>query len=172
MNDKQKAELTNQLDGFWAKLKKYVSSKDEPTTNKVVQDATGLEIEFINLSETEDPKLEEEARINDAKASGDYVMPSGEIFKFENGILIAIEEAKDETEELKNEITTLEGIVATLESDKLDLDTNFELLKTDFTLLKKTVTSEFNHDDKVEKPEDKSSKSEPTGIFKKGREEK
>ena len=172
-----KKELTSQLDTFWAKLKDFVNPKKETaSTNKIVQDATGLEIEFINLSEADEVTTEQEARIDNAKASGDYVMPSGEIYKFENGILTTIEESKDESEELKNEITTLEGIVATLESDKVELETqntnlesNFEILNNDFTALKKTVESNFNHDSKVDKPEE-SNKSESTSIFKEGRE--
>ena len=171
-----KKELTKELDSFWAKLKKIVNPKNN-ASNKIVQDANGVEIEFINLSETDTPKVDEEARIENAKASGDYVMPSGETYKFENGILTEIVEAEDEVEVLTAEVQTQKDLVKTLTTEKKDLDkklkekeTAFTSISDDFKKLKASVTSAFEHNGTIDLKEDGTPKERQ--LFKAGREEK
>lgn len=174
-----KKELTKELDSFWAKLKKIVNPKGN-ASNKIVQDANGIEIEFINLSETDIPKIGDEARIEGAKIKDDidYVMPSGETFKFENSKLSEVVEAKDEVEALKAELQTEKDLVATLTTDKKDLDkklkakeTAFTSISDDFKKLKSTVTSAFEHNGTIDLNEDGTPKKKRQ-LFKVGREEK
>ncbi len=165
-----KKDVTNIFTEFYNKhLKPLVKA-----SNKIVQDANGVEIEFINLSENDTPKKDDEATIANAKASGDYVMPSGETYKFENGKLTEIVEADD----LAAKLEASEGIVATLKTEKEDLEAQltkkegeFDAINEDFKTLKSTVTSQFDHDDKVIIPTGGAKHKERT-LWKKGREEK
>lgn len=165
-----KKDITKVFTDFYNKhLKPLVNA-----SNKVVQDANGVEIEFINLSENDTPKKDDEATIENAKASGDYVMPSGETYKFENGKLTEIVEADD----LAAKLEASEGLVATLKSEKEDLegqltkkDGDFDTIDAAFTKLKAEITSKFDHDGKVVIPEGGTKPTERT-LFKKGREEK
>ena len=181
--DKQKKDMSEQLtktqvekmfEKFGNKLKTFFNA-----SNKIVQDANGVEIEFINLSETDTPKIGDEARIEGAKIKDDidYVMPSGETFKFENSKLSKVVEAK-EVEALKAELQTEKDLVKTLTTEKEDLEkkitekeTAFTSISNDFKELKATVTSSFEHGKKVDKDGDGNEFKERR-LFKPGREEK
>ena len=174
-----KKEVEGMFDKFGDKLKAFFKSNGK-ASNKIVQDANGVEIEFINLSETDTPKIGDEARIEGAKIKDDkdYVMPSGETFKFENSKLSEVVEAKDEVEALKAELQTEKDLVKTLTTKKEDLEkkltekeTAFTSISDDFKELKATVTSSFEHGKKVDNTKDDNQPKERR-LFKVGREEK
>lgn len=173
-----KKEVEGMFDKFWKDLKALVKPSAN-ASNKIVQDANGVEIEFIDLSETDIPKIGDEARIEGAKIKDDkdYVMPSGETFKFENSKLSEVVEAKDEVEVLKAELQTEKDLVKTLTTDKEGLEKqltkkerDFDSISDDFKELKATVTSSFEHGKKVGKDDDDEPKERR--LFKVGREEK
>ena len=168
-----KKELDDKLDGFWAKFKDLFNSKEQAIDNKVVQDATGVEIDFVNLSKDDAIIEGSEAKIDGKKATGDYTLPNGDVYKFENGKLDSIVTAEVvEMENLKNDLQTNKDLVATLEAEKVELtneletkNTALESIKTEFTELKNTVTSNFDVDTKVEKP-NKEEGTESRKLFK------
>lgn len=73
--------------------------------NKTVQDATGVEIDFFKLEPTEEIQIGDEALIDNKKAVGEYTMPNGDTWIFEDGKLKKIT-VKDSSLEnnFKNEI--------------------------------------------------------------------
>lgn len=138
---------------------KFFKSEEKAPDNKIVQDATGVEIDFVNLS-TEDNIIEgQEAKVDGKKADGEYLMPNGDKYAFENGILKTIVEKEvSEIENLKAELQTQKDLVATLETDKETLTNELETekgklqaIETDFKELKNTVTSNFEIE-KEDKP--------------------
>ncbi len=174
-----KKEVEGMFDTFGDKLKAFFKSNGK-ASNKIVQDANGIEIEFINLSETDTPKIGDEARIEGAKIKDDkdYVMPSGETFKFENSKLSVVVEAKDEVEALKAELQTEKDLVATLTTEKEELEKDLQKkeksvksINDDYTKLKSEITSKFEHDGKVKNDND-GGKPKERRLFKEGREEK
>lgn len=72
----------------------------------VLQDATGADIDFYELSEGESPSEGDKARIDGSDADGSIVMPSGETFVFESGELKTIEPAEEEESETETETET------------------------------------------------------------------
>ena len=161
-NEVNSAEAKSLLD----ELKTFVASLVKPKfESKVVQDATGEEIDFQKVEASAEIALEDEATINGLKAEGDYVMPNGSTYKFENGLLVAIEEAKpeptNELEDLNKEITAknekieeLTNALAELEaSNKTELESvessyneNLSTLTAKIDELGKTIGSDFNYE--------------------------
>ncbi len=145
----------------------------EEITNKIVQDANGVEIDFTELEQDATPKVGDVATIDNAKASGDYVMPNGDTFKFEDGVLSEIEIKEEEAEEeMDAKITELEDKVTEV-TNKLN-EANLELeakakvieeMKKDFTTLKNNITSKFEYNEKDKKAE-KTEKSTTRKLFK------
>lgn len=56
----------------------------------VLQDATGVEVDFYELDAEDTPSVDDKARIDGVDAEGDVVFPSGETFKFTAGVLTEI----------------------------------------------------------------------------------
>lgn len=132
---------------FGEKLDSIVNSlsgkKDEPT-NKIVQDSTGAEIDFTAVAEDGTPQVGDAATINNEKAEGSYVMPSGETFVFVDGVLDSIVEveAEAENEELeaaKKKIEELEASLEATNSIVTEKETEIETMTNSFT----EVTNEF-----------------------------
>ncbi|MFL9845129.1 hypothetical protein [Flavobacterium rhizosphaerae] len=58
--------------------------------NKIVQDATGDEINFPDVNDSDAATIGDTALINDKPATGEYVMPDGRTFIFRDGKLSKI----------------------------------------------------------------------------------
>ena len=70
--------------------------KKEPVKNIVLQDADGVEIDFPDVMEGEEPEIGvSTATVDGAPAVGDYLMPDGRTFTFAEGVLTAIVEAEE-----------------------------------------------------------------------------
>lgn len=75
------------------RTKKMIGKK---IVNKILQDATGEEIEFPEIADNDNIEIGAAAEINKKPASGEFVMPDGRTFVFSNGILKKIVPSKDE----------------------------------------------------------------------------
>lgn len=175
LNNDMSEQLTKkEALGWFEKLENLLKSpKDKAPDNKIVQDANGVEIDFYNLEPSAEIGENAEAKIEGKKAEGEYTMPSGQIFKFENGILTTItkvaepnaelvalqsefddfkNEKETEITNLKNELETKDNLVAEIQNE--------------FKELKNTVTSNFEHENKTEAPKKEEAKTESRTSFK------
>ncbi|MGV3459911.1 MAG: head maturation protease, ClpP-related [Flavobacterium sp.] len=91
--------------------------------NKIVQDATGIEIDFTDLPDDAVPEIGAEATIDGEPAQGEYVMPEGQTYVFEAGVLSEIieEDAAEEVAMLRNENKTLKRQLNGIKSEVLAL---------------------------------------------------
>jgi ATP-dependent Clp protease, protease subunit len=169
-----KKEAENLFEKFGNKLKEIFNPENEALSNKIVQDATGTEIDFLDLKQ-EDAIIEGvKAKVEGKNADGDYLLPNGDKYTFENGVLKNIVEAEVlEVENLKNELTEVKNLVETKDAEILELtnklkekESDFEVIKNEFTELKNTVTSNFEHQDTVELPKKEEIKKESRTNFK------
>lgn len=140
------------FDKFEKTLKNFLGKKDEPT-NKIVQDSTGAEIDFTAVAEDGTPQVGDAATINNEKAEGSYVMPSGETFVFVDGVLDSIveveaeaeneelEAAKKKIEELEASLVATNSIVAEKEIEVEKMTNSFTEVTNEFTELKNQFSS-------------------------------
>jgi ATP-dependent Clp protease, protease subunit len=115
------------------------------------------------LEDSAIPKIGDVATIDGSQAVGEYVMPSGETYVFENGSLSEIKEATSdeandlsiENEELKAQNTDLQAQNKKLEKDLKSAIGEIKNFKSEFEELKKNVSSSFNYNPEIEgkKPE-------------------
>lgn len=162
-NEMNKEESKGFLERIDAMFAKYFP-KAEPT-NKIVQDATGAEIDFTELEEDATPANGDTAMVEGSKAEGDYLMPGGETFKFADGVLEIMpaeeveeeEAAPDANEALQAEINDLkeklaEATASITENETLVATKETELVnvKKNFADFKAEISSEFDYDGKKE----------------------
>jgi len=161
INNKNKNEMSDTLtkdeaEGLFAKFEKTLSNifgKKEEPTNKIVQDSTGAEINFPNVAEDANPQVGDSATVDNEKAEGSYIMPSGETFVFVDGVLDSIAEvaednSNEELEAAKKKVEELEAsldISNTLNTEKdteiSEIKASFETVTNEFKELKNTFTS-------------------------------
>lgn len=133
--------------------------------NIVLQDATGVELEFPDVEEGESPALETKVLVDGAPADGSYLMPDGYTYVCIAGILTEIlEPTGDEGEEmaaLKAENESLKEQLASANASVLNQTEIVSKLKEEFTALKSKVTSNFKAEAKkdAKKDEDAEEKS-------------
>lgn len=110
--------------------------KNQHMFNKVVQDATGTEIDFTDLADDAVIEVGAMATIDGKPAEGEYVLPDGFTYVFSAGELTEIIEAEEdaETEELKKENKNLKRQLNSIRNEVL--------------ALKRQVTSNFSVDGK------------------------
>lgn len=170
-----KDEAQSMLDGFLTKIKNALKGKTKPV-NKIVQDATGQEIDFYELDEDASPSIGDKATIDNSPADGEILMPSGETYVFVSGELTEIKPSEeDETEEmenLKNEISDLktelsqkDQTISELKNENKEFKSTLKEMKKDFKDLKKAIGSDFSHEPGNNKK--KNQKSERDFSFKK-----
>ncbi|QYJ68933.1 Clp protease ClpP [Flavobacterium litorale] len=94
--------------------------------NKIVQDATGAELDFIELPDDGIIELGATATVAGMPAEGEYMMPDGATYVFEAGELVEIIEAEEgddmietaalraENKALKRQLNTIKGEVLAL----------------------------------------------------------
>ena len=176
MNKEESKGFLERIDAMFAKY----FPKAEPT-NKIVQDAMGVEIDFTELEEDVTPANGDTAMVEGSKAEGDYLMPGGETFKFADGVLEIMpaeeveeeEAAPDANEALQAEINDLkeqlaaatasitenETLVATKETELVNVKKNFADFKAE-------ISSEFDYDGKKEKKEEGGNPANRLSSFK------
>lgn len=163
--NKNKKKSKNALARLLDKIDKFV---DGEAQNKLVQDANGVEIDFVDLEADDTPDVGDMANVDNSAAEGEYVMPSGETFVFVEGELTEIkpkEEGGDEEEESSEEVAQLQDEVKALKkklkaknSENKELskavNANKELLKEmrkEIVTVKKSIKSDFNVSEKTKK---------------------
>ena len=142
----------------------------EKAVNLIVQDANGVEIDFTELEADATPKVGDKATIDGESATGEYVMPSGETYVFENGELTEIKEAEEdeETEALKQENEQLKAENKKIKKDLKKASKQIKNFVSEFKDLKKNVSSSFNYDPKIDgKKDGKKGKNKSRNLFKK-----
>lgn len=160
-------DAENLFEKFGNKLKEIFNPEDKAPSNKIVQDATGTEIDFPDVPDGTEIVVGDKATVDNKSAEGDYVMPNGDTFKFTNGELTEIMKAKQEAEKSEevqaleakvNELTTqnetLTNSLEEKETENTTLTASFETLTNEFTELKNMVTSNFEIDTKEKQPKD------------------
>lgn len=163
MNNLTEEKVEGLFNKFLKKFENALKPKADPT-NKIVQDATGEEIDFYELAEGDEVVVGSKARIDGSDAEGEKLMPSGETYVFEAGELTEIrgaegeEEESEEMEALRAENAQLKEQLDALNSEKAELENKVEAqesaitaIREDFTNLKNEITSGFEADGKTKK---------------------
>lgn len=105
--------------------------------NKVVQDATGAEIDFTELEDDGIIEIGAIATVDGTPAEGEYLMPDGTTYIFEAGELTEIIEAEEET-----------GAAAALRTENKVLKRQLNTIKSEVLALKRQVGSRYSVDGK------------------------
>lgn len=104
--------------------------------NKVMQDATGAEIDFPDLADEDTPAVGDMATINGKPAEGEYIMPDGFTYIFTAGELTEIIESEEDVD------------VTLLRNENKNLKRQLNLIKNEVMALKRQVSSGFSIDGK------------------------
>jgi ATP-dependent Clp protease protease subunit len=104
--------------------------------NKVVQDATGAELDFTDLPDDAVIEVGATATVDGSPAEGEYLMPDGYTFVFTAGELTEIIEPEEDTE------------AASLRTENKALKRQLNTIKSEVLALKRQVTSKFSVDGK------------------------
>lgn len=158
-----------EAEGLFAKFEKTLKNIFKGNVvNKIVQDANGLEIDFVDLEDDSDVVVGERANIEGAPANGEYIMPSGETYFFTDGTLTEIKEdleeeveveSNEEIDALKAENEKLKSELESLKAEKESFENKIETIEADFKELKNKITSDFENPKKVKKEEVEENKS-------------
>lgn len=160
-NDMSDTLTKEKTEGWFKEFMAKYFPKAEPQ-NKIVQDANGKEIDFTDLADDDTPKVGDKAMVDGAKASGDFVMPSGDTWKFTDGELseiVAADDDDDDDETLEDVQaerdslkTQLADATAKATEDKTTIENHAKKIKDmkiDVTDLKNKITSSFSHNGKL-----------------------
>lgn len=135
--------------------------KKEPVKNIVLQDTDGVEIDFPDVMEGEEPEIGvSTATVDGAPANGDYLMPDGRTFTFAEGVLTAIVEAEEpdanaeRIAELEKQLAEAQA-TATANATKVEeQETIIAEMKANTKELKAKITSKFEDVEPKEIKED------------------
>ncbi|RAK21602.1 ATP-dependent protease ClpP protease subunit [Flavobacterium aquaticum] len=104
-------------EGLMKKLNKKLDSIMNMLTGKIkaeliLQDGTGMEIIFPELSEGDMPEVGEKATVDGKEANGEFLMPDGSTMVFEKGLLTEIkpeesDASEDDTAPLDAELSSI-----------------------------------------------------------------
>lgn len=136
MSKKQmtKDEAESALDKALNKIKNiFGGHKPE---NKIVQDANGDDIDFPDLEEDDVPEVGDTATVDGSPAQGEYLMPSGETYVFEDGALTEIKPKEEESTDDSEEMAALQEEVQNLKKDLKKERESVKNLRTDNKKLK------------------------------------
>lgn len=100
--------------------------------NKVIQDATGAEIDFTDLPDDAVIELGAIATVDGKPAEGEFLLPDGFTYVFTAGELTEIIEPEEDAE------------VATLRSENKNLKRQLTTIKSEVLALKRQVTSSYS----------------------------
>ncbi|HYD91364.1 MAG TPA: ATP-dependent Clp protease proteolytic subunit, partial [Flavobacterium sp.] len=104
--------------------------------NKVIQDATGAEIDFTELPDDGVIEVGAIATVDGKPAQGEYLLPDGFTYVFEAGELVEIIEPEEDAE------------AAALRAENKALKRQLTTIKSEVLALKRQVSSKFNVDGK------------------------
>jgi hypothetical protein len=104
--------------------------------NKVVQDATGAEIDFTDLPDDGAIEIGLMATVEGQPAEGEFLLPDGSTYIFSEGELTEIIEPEEEAE------------AAALRKENKNLKRQLNTIKSEVLALKRQVTSSYSVDGK------------------------
>jgi len=140
MNDEQKglfAKFNDKLDSIIDKLVGKSSVKAI-----LLQDANGVEIEFPDVMDGEQPIVgESTAMVDGSPAEGEYLMPDGTTMIFSGGVLTEIKEAEPDANAEK--IAELEKQLAEANAQVEAKDSVIQETEKDIKALRKEIKSSF-----------------------------
>jgi ATP-dependent Clp protease protease subunit len=110
--------------------------KNQHVFNKVVQDATGTEIDFTDLPDDAVIEVGAMAIIDGKPAEGEYILPDGFTYVFTAGELTEIIEPEEDAE------------AESLRAENKNLKRQLNSIKNEMLALKRQVTSNFSVDGK------------------------
>ena len=145
-----KKDAESMFDKF-EKTLKAIFGKSEPK-NKLVQDASGTEINFTELDEDATPSVGDVATVDDSAANGDYTMPNGDVFTFVDGTLDVVVDAVEENDEdLAEQIDALKLELEAKETESIALAKQITDISAEFVKFKATFKSNFKAEKKNKK---------------------
>ncbi len=148
MNEEQKGMFTKlfeKVDAIFAKV-------DLKIKNIILQDANGVEIDFVDVAEGENPIVGKSiANVDGKPAEGEYLMPDGQTYVFVGGVLTEIKEAPEDEQAKK--IAELEQQLADAKAEITAKETALNEVSTVVAKLRSEVKSSFKPK-AVEKKED------------------
>lgn len=168
----------------WNKIKSDIDAFFNGTKNKIVFTADNSELDFYELGDDDTPKAKDgetagdKAKFDGKPAgesnNGEYVMPSGETYKFEGEELIEIiakeEEGDSETEalktensELKTENKTLKEEIKNLKAEKVVLNTKLNKAEKIMKNFKEEMEDDEEDEEDPVPEKRRNSKNNPSG---------
>mgnify|MGYP005989216971 CR=1 FL=1 len=160
--NKQMSNLTKEeAEGLFSKFEakfKSIFAKAQ-IQNKILQDANGMDIDFVDVAEDGTPVVGDKAVVDGEDAEGEHLMPSGETLVFVGGELTEIKPVEDapdeEMEALKKTNEELTATVEALNVEKAELQESISNMQKDVKELKSTITSKYDIEDAENKKEKK-----------------
>ena len=126
--------------------------KKADVKNIVLQDANGVEIDFVDVEEGAMPEIGvSTATVDGAPADGSFIMPDGQTFVFADGVLTEVIEAVEEEAdasaeriaELEQQIAEMQANVDAKATEVEEKDAIIAQMKADTKALKSKITSKF-----------------------------
>jgi len=158
-------DMTENDKNFMESLFNKVLSKFKGAKAKLVQDATGVEIDFPDLADDATVEVGAKGNVDGKPAEGDYTLPDGSVYKFTAGSLTEIVEVEEGADD---EVATLkaenERLAAELEAQNSAHETQLATIKSEVLALKKSVTSKFVVDGKKDGKKTPGSTDRTSGI--------
>lgn len=167
--NKMNEQLTKKdAEGLFSKFEKTLKNIfGKGMTNKLVQDANGVEIDFTDVAEDGSPAVGDKAQVDGKPADGSYVMPSGETFVFSAGELTEVVASEEEEapapdtslEDAQAQIEALQKENDSLKAEAVVMTNGIATITNDFTELKNSITSTFEVEKKEKKEKGSNSRT-------------
>jgi len=139
---------------FDAILNKFGAKKVQ---NIVLQDSTGVELEFPEVADGEEPAIKSTVLVAGEKANGEYIMPDGSTYVCVDGLLEEIKPMEEEAEDvdaMKLELDALRKEKAEMTTALAEQTELVNSVKKEVLALKKTITSKATIDAKSDGKKD------------------
>ncbi len=140
MSKKNKSKFEKLMKNIQKGFAEIMGEESKPK-DIVLQDVNGVELDFSEVEDGESPQVGDTATVDGSPAEGEYTMPEGEVYNFEAGELMTIEDSEEETEEdveaLKQELEDVEAQNKKLKKEKSELESEVKANAKSLKKLKK-----------------------------------
>lgn len=125
---------------------KVLGKSKTPIVNKLVQDASGTELNFEGLADDATVEVGATATVDGSAAEGEYTMPDETVYVFSAGKLTEIKPAEEDAEldAANARIVELEAELETERTARASAETTVAEIRKDVVALKKQVMSKFD----------------------------
>ena len=129
-NEKEESSMNKKQTDMLSAIYNFLVGKKEIKNELILQDATGIEINFSELNEGDNPEAGDVATVEGKKADGEYLLHDGSILVFEGGVLKETKPAEvEEVENLEDESTEEETQEVDKDARIAELEAENETLK-------------------------------------------